>query len=203
MIQIEMSFSASCHTCSASYKSKSYYSDPLFSDADHAKLRSHREAIKELWLNSLNDRQEACSHCKTDFINLIEIDGEISCDVNMDSVRKVTSYNPVDVVKVLHIAVGAEDLDRVEGLIENGVSINSLYNGVSPLYLACYLGYEDMARLLLSHGADPLLKNDLSCLKGKDSDWETRTDHNATPLMAAEACDYYEIIELLTPYLKD
>lgn len=202
MIQIEMSFSASCHSCSASYKSKSYYSEPLFSDADHEKLRSHREAIKELWLNSLHARKEACNHCKTNFIQLIENDEEISCDVNMDSVRNMTSYNPVDVVKVLHMAVGAENLQQVEGLIENGVSVNSLYNGISPLYLACHLGYEEMAKLLLSNGADPLLKNDLSYLEGLDSDWEARPEHNVTPLIAAEASNYYKIIELLNTYLN-
>eukprot|EP00736_Rhodelphis_marinus_P000536 Rmarinus@m.28514 len=57
--------------------------------------------------------------------------------------------------------VAAEDLSGVQALLELGVSVSSrnLPQLDTPLHFAAYFGSESIAKLLLSHGADPTLKN--------------------------------------------
>lgn len=63
--------------------------------------------------------------------------------------------------KKLLIACESGDADAVAFLLENGVAVDVRNEfGFTPLHFACKHDHVAIFRLLLSHGADPLARND-------------------------------------------
>lgn len=63
-------------------------------------------------------------------------------------------YTPADMVAYqLRWAVGANALDRVKLLVENGVDVNGSHGGVTPYTAAVSKGHQEIAEYLVEHGA--------------------------------------------------
>ena len=85
------------------------------------------------------------------------------------------SMNPMEVTP-LHSAAAAHATEIVRMLVESDASINAKqHGGWTALHAAADNGDEDMIKILLQHGADPLLQNDegktpaqIAQLKGRD-----------------------------------
>lgn len=76
--------------------------------------------------------------------------------------QQFTSFeiNPQDSSELMFLAVKCGSISCTQVLIFHSVDINSRdEDGNTPLYWATTMGNEDMVRLLLEHGADPLLSN--------------------------------------------
>jgi len=57
-------------------------------------------------------------------------------------------------------AVGHNQAGRVKALLKEGVVVNVQdKHGVSPLHMACYHGFHDIAEMLLRAGADTTLED--------------------------------------------
>ncbi|XP_045204566.2 ankyrin homolog [Mercenaria mercenaria] len=54
----------------------------------------------------------------------------------------------------LHLAVKEKDVKKIEQLLNNGVDINCLFYGWTPLQYAVSLGLEEVALLLIDKGSD-------------------------------------------------
>ncbi len=84
----------------------------------------------------------------------------------------------------LHHYAGSDDIPNARLMLEHGADIDALddqYHG-TPLAWAARKGHEDMARFLLSEGADPALPRDLP---------------SATPRARARAADHERIVAIL------
>ncbi len=107
-------------------------------------------------------------------------------------------------------------LKEVEQLIEKGVNVNSRNNddGNTGLHWASSYGFTEMAKLLVSHGADVNLKNMegnsplhwaagqgnteiVKILVSKGANINAKGKSNWTPLRWAEAMGHKDIAEIL------
>lgn len=78
--------------------------------------------------------------------------------------------------------IASNKIENVQDLLGNGVNIESkLLNGATLLYASAYLGRTEVAKLLISLGADK----------------ESTNNEKLTPLMAASLNNHSEIVELL------
>ncbi|XP_053733918.1 ankyrin repeat and SOCS box protein 9-like isoform X2 [Synchiropus splendidus] len=59
----------------------------------------------------------------------------------------------------LQVACSHQHLSAAEKLLQLGACVNSAASGDSPLHIAARLSHQEMLSLLLSHGADPRLRN--------------------------------------------
>lgn len=60
----------------------------------------------------------------------------------------------------LHKAIESRDIDEVDRLLKSGSSLSETNaEGMTPVLVACLYGFRDVAQILISAGADPLLKN--------------------------------------------
>lgn len=86
-------------------------------------------------------------------------------------------------VRKLRLAVSLNNLDVARSLLQSGIiSINNFdMQRRSPLHIASCKGYTEMVKLLLLHGADPNIKDDLG----------------NTPLHLAACTNNIEIVTLL------
>ena len=114
--------------------------------------------------------------------------------------------------KALHKAVISGDSVKVLSLLENGVDVNSVYDGGTALYLAAYEGHLDIVNILLDSGAHidsrdnsygntalgaAVYKNDRIIVKRlikAGADVNTRDQDGYTVLMIAVANADYEIV---------
>ena len=112
-------------------------------------------------------------------------------------------------------AINAENPELAKELIIQGTKINVFgCNGVTPLYLAVYNEYYDVAKLLLENGADPNLRIDgqstpmhaaamtsieFVALLLKNGADINAVDEDGTPLDAAIALRKHDVIQ----YLKE
>lgn len=91
-------------------------------------------------------------------------------------------------LKVLSEAMKAEHLMEIRRLVQAGADVNVINkNGLTPLMVACGLGYTDIARLLLEARADVTIK---ARFFGKDY----------TPLSVAQQWNHPDIVKLLKDY---
>jgi len=121
----------------------------------------------------------------------------------------------------LHYLAVENYLDAVRFLIEFGANVNSHNKYGTPLLDAASLGYEEMVKLLLAHGADPGATSltggsVLHCasrsgnakvtaliLKSIGGNADTLNDLGETPLMVAAASDATDVIQLLLSHGAD
>lgn len=102
--------------------------------------------------------------------------------------------------KLLQEAIKEGEIDVVANVLAQGVSVNTLIAGLSPLYTACENGKFGIAQLLLENGADPTQKNDLSYHAKYDKYWHINDHeghHGATPMKAAVAKGDKNLAQLL------
>ncbi|MGH2271295.1 ankyrin repeat domain-containing protein [Anaerohalosphaeraceae bacterium U12dextr] len=91
-------------------------------------------------------------------------------------------------LKVLSEAMKAEHITEIRRLVQAGADVNIVNkNGLTPLMVACGLGYTDIARLLLEAEADVTIK---ARFFGKDY----------TPLSVAQQWNHPDIVTLLKDY---
>lgn len=197
MIQLEVSFVAQCKECLAPFCSGPYYTSPYPSDEKEKKVKKRIEKIRQLCLSNIVWKKTACNRCHHPFAIKKSLSDEPTFQINLITGLKLITYIDLESVAKLHLALDAEDKERMADLVEKGVSINSLYEGVSPLYKACFKGNFEMAEFLLSLGANPKVRNDFSCFSDKDENWYARAGSNSTPLSGALHSDSKDIIELL------
>lgn len=60
----------------------------------------------------------------------------------------------------LHVAISKGDITSVKKIIEYGADVNKLSKDLSPLMLAAHYKNVEIIKILLSHGAEPLMKNE-------------------------------------------
>ena len=95
--------------------------------------------------------------------------------VRRDADVAAVSMNPMEVTP-LHSAAAAHATEIVRMLVESDAPINAKqHGGWTALHAAADNGEEEMIKILLQHGADPLLQNDdgktpaqIAQLKGRD-----------------------------------
>ena len=84
---------------------------------------------------------------------------EYLLDATADVVRHASSLPTVwKDDEMPHPLVGPAvrgDLEMTRRLLDHGANINAKHDGITPLMIAAYNGYTDLARLLLERGADP------------------------------------------------
>lgn len=91
-------------------------------------------------------------------------------------------------LKVLSEAMKTEHITEIRRLIQAGADVNVINkNGLTPLMVACGLGYTDIARLLLEAKADVTIK---ARFFGKEY----------TPLSVAQQWNHPDIVKLLKDY---
>lgn len=91
-------------------------------------------------------------------------------------------------LKILSEAMKAEHITEIRRLIQAGADVNVINkNGLTPLMVACGLGYTDIARLLLEAKADVTIK---ARFFGKEY----------TPLSVAQQWNHPDIVKLLKDY---
>ncbi len=96
--------------------------------------------------------------------------------VRRDADVAAVSMNPMEVTP-LHSAAAAHAIEIVRMLVESDAPINAKqHGGWTALHAAADNGDEEMIKILLQHGADPLLQNDdgktpaqIAQLKGRDN----------------------------------
>lgn len=66
----------------------------------------------------------------------------------------------MDLEKEFIRAVLNGKIDKVRGLVNAGVDINTRYQGITPLVWAIKKGYSDIANQLLKYGADVTIRDD-------------------------------------------
>ncbi|MEN6306613.1 MAG: ankyrin repeat domain-containing protein [Anaerohalosphaeraceae bacterium] len=112
---------------------------------------------------------------------------------NSNAMSVTTPATPHDAqatehLKVLSEAMKAEHITEIRRLIQAGADVNVINkNGLTPLMVACGLGYTDIARLLLEVKADVTIK---ARFFGKDY----------TPLSVAQQWNHPDIVKLLKDY---
>jgi ankyrin repeat protein len=91
-------------------------------------------------------------------------------------------------LKVLSEAMKAEHIPEIRRLVQAGADVNVINkNGLTPLMVACGLGYTDIARLLLEARADVTIK---ARFFGKEY----------SPLSVAQQWNHPDIVKLLKDY---
>jgi hypothetical protein len=72
--------------------------------------------------------------------------------------------------KLLHNAIKEDDIALIDVLIAKGISVTDLFEGVSPLYVACIYVRREIAQRFLEAGASPSQKNKIR-LCDRDEYW--------------------------------
>jgi hypothetical protein len=144
---------------------------------------------------------------------------------NLDSAQAdapVMDQETYEMIQQLFQLVRSDDAARLKGLFERGFDAPNIRDGKgnSLLMLASYNGQLEMTRVLLEHGGDPQLANDMgqiplagAAFKGNTEMARLLIDHGAdvnarmpdgkTALMFAAMFDRTEIIDLLLEYGAD
>lgn len=201
MIQLEVSFVAQCKECLAPFCSGPYYTAPYPSDEMEVKQRIKK--IRQLCLSNIVWNKTACNRCHHQFAIKKSLSAGPAFQINLITGLKLITYIDLESVAKLHFAVDAEDKEQIADLVvKQGVSINSLYEGVSPLYKACFKGNYEMAEFLLSLGANPKVRNNFSCFADEDEYWDARVGSKSMPLSGALHSDSEDIISLLLAYFE-
>lgn len=97
--------------------------------------------------------------------------------------------------RLFHAAIREGDYKEVVSLLDQGVSVSGLVEGISPLYRACVNRKMEIAQLLLAKEANPTQENDADNPTWSVSDYVEQ--HRATPLRAAMTVGSEELIRLL------
>ncbi len=127
-----------------------------------------------------------------------------------------------EMIQQLFQLVRSDDAARLQGLFDRGFDAPNIRDGKgnSLLMLASYNGQLDMTRVLLEHGGDPQIANDMgqiplagAAFKGNVEMARLLIDHGAdinarmpdgkTPLMFAAMFNRLEIIDLLLAHGAD
>ena len=144
---------------------------------------------------------------------------------NLDSVQAdapVMDQETYEMIQQLFQLVRSDDAPRLKGLFERGFDAPNIRDGKgnSLLMLASYNGQFEMTRVLLEHGGDPQLANDMgqiplagAAFKGDTEMARLLIEHGAdvnaqmpdgkTPLMFAAMFNRLEIIDLLLAHGAD
>jgi len=134
----------------------------------------------------------------------------------------VMDQETYEMIQELFQLIRAGDAPRLKGLFERGFDAPNIRDGKgnSLLMLASYNGHIETARLLLEHGGDPQIANDMgqiplagAAFKGNaemtrllieyGADVNARMPDGKTPLMFAAMFDRAEIIDLLLAHGAD
>ena len=99
--------------------------------------------------------------------------------------------------QITEVLLGSNDAKAVQRAIRNGADVNAVHRGgtkpLTPLYVACEFGYDEIVRILLVAGADPRWK------RGRDGAyprWKRGPD-DRSPAEIACYNGHLSIIEIL------
>eukprot|EP01112_Ceratiomyxa_fruticulosa_P014585 TRINITY_DN4192_c0_g1_i1.p1 TRINITY_DN4192_c0_g1~~TRINITY_DN4192_c0_g1_i1.p1 ORF type:complete len:334 (+),score=73.21 TRINITY_DN4192_c0_g1_i1:169-1170(+) len=138
-----------------------------------------------IWSKShsvLNNHGSTISFCGVSRPALLSIQKRTFCFVKKESANESESaLRGVVLVNSINEAVLDGDLEKMKEFVQNGVSINSITLGLSPLFIACKQGHLHIVKELIKMGVDV----------------NTFFDTESKPLIVATGYNHIEIVKLL------
>jgi ankyrin repeat protein len=133
----------------------------------------------------------------------------IQCHELEELISRIDSLNriickvdePPSVARLFTLALEQGDVSVAAFVVSSFPNlVNTLVDGVSPLYRVCERGQIESVRFLLEHSANPNIQNDLTPEDQDDRLWSTGIQsplHQAAPIRAAAQLGSIEITDLL------
>ncbi len=142
----------------------------------------------------------------------IPLNDDLLKKIQQKELKAFCDTNNLSIETALHEMCYSGQLDKVRRLLDLGVDINRIVEGIKPLYSACMEGRIDVVKVLLEYKADlygaltyasaygHLAIVQLLLEKGADPR-QSETTEGQTPLDYANQYQHLAIVNLLTDWI--